>query len=219
MKRRVASAVLALPLAACHAPLRSVPVPAPTAAATVDEWAAAIAADAQRSEHEPDAKIRDQLSADAARDSSACLQQAPQAAACLYYQAVALGLEARAHPARALELLKTMLDALSKAQAVDPLYDAAGPERVRALVLLRAPGWPLGPGDTEAGLAAARSAVSLAPRHPPNLLALAEALRKTGDAAGARDAYQQAQTLAQALPPTHERDDWLRQADQALSGN
>ena len=132
--------------------------------------AAAIELDAQRSDHESDSKIRAQLAAEAGRDADACLALEPQAAACLYGRAVALGLKARAHPTRAGEFLSSMLDALARAESADPDYDEAGPARVRALVLIRAPGWPLGPGDPEAGLAAARRAVTLRPLYPPNLL-------------------------------------------------
>jgi tetratricopeptide (TPR) repeat protein len=201
---------------ACRAPLRpTLPSPVPTPV-SVEELASAIAADAQRSDHEPDAKIRGELATEASRDAEACLAREPQAAACLYGRAVALGLEARAHPTRAGELLNSMLESLASAESADPNYDQAGPARVRALVLIRAPGWPLGPGDAAAGLVAARRAVTLRPQYPPNLLALAEALAKTGDPNGAREYYQRARDLAQALPSTAERDGWLREADEAL---
>ncbi|MGC1520431.1 MAG: hypothetical protein WA803_02725, partial [Steroidobacteraceae bacterium] len=134
----------------------------------------------------------------------------------LYGGAIALGLDARAHPARAGETLRNMLDSLARAESADPNYDEAGPARVRALVLIRAPGWPLGPGDAEAGLDAARRAVALRPSYPPNLLALAEALAKTGDRSGARDNYARARNAAEALPDAADRDEWLREADQAL---
>jgi hypothetical protein len=183
---------------------------------TVEQMAAAVAADAQRSDLETDSKIRDQLAADALQNAQACLERAPQAAACLYYDGVALGLKARAHPLQANEALKSMLDALSSADAADPTYDQAGPARVKALVLIKAPVWPLGPGDPEAGLAAARRAVVLRPDYPPNSLALAEALAKNGDTHGALDTYRHARDLIQALPPSRDRDDWLKQANQAL---
>lgn len=186
-------------------------------AQSVDELVAAVAADSRRSEAEPDSRVRDSLAADANRDAQACLGLAPQAVACLYYHAIALGLEARAHPLHAGDALKTMIESLTRAEAVDPYFDQAGPARVKALVLVKAPAWPLGPGDPDAGLAAARRAVSLRPQYPANLLALAEASAKTGDAAGARENYLQARELAQALPPSSDRDDWLRQADQALA--
>jgi predicted Zn-dependent protease len=184
---------------------------------TVEQLAAAVAADARRSDTESDLKIRDQLAADAIQYAQACLERAPQAAACLYYDGVAMGLKARAHPLQANEALKSMLDALGGAEAADPAYDQAGPARVQALVLIKAPGWPLGPGDPEAGLAAARRAVALRPDHPPNVLALAEAMAKTGDTRGAQESYRRARDLIQALPPSNARDDWLHEADQALS--
>jgi hypothetical protein len=109
-----------------------------------------------------------------------------------------------------------MLAELEGAEAADPGYDEAGPARVRALVLTRAPGWPLGPGDPAAGVIAARRAVNLRPQYPPNLLALAEALAKSADAPGARAAYQRARDEAIALPESADRDEWLREADRGL---
>jgi len=220
VNRWVGCGVLALTLVACKAPLRPT-VTSPTSSAistptSVAELAAAIASDAQRSDHEPDSKVRGELATEASRDADACLAREPQAVACLYGRAVALGLEARAHPTRAGELLGNMLERLASAEAADPDYDQAGPARVRALVLIRAPGWPLGPGDADAGLVAARRAAALRPQYPPNLLALAEALAKTGDSDGARQNYQRARDAAQALPSTTERDGWLREADEAL---
>ena len=184
---------------------------------TVEQLAAAVVADSRSSELTTDSKIRAQIAADAMQNAQACLERAPQAAACLYYDGVALGLNARAHPLQANEALKAMLDVLGRAEEADPAYDHAGPARVKALVLTKAPAWPLGPGDPETGLAAARRAVALRPEYPPNVLALAEALGKTGDTHGAQDAYRRARDLIQALPPGDDRDDWLHQADQALS--
>ena len=51
---------------------------------------------------------------------------------------------------------------------------------------------------------------------PAVLVTLAEALAKTGDARSARENYARARDVAEALPPTPDRDDWLRQADQGL---
>ena len=207
---------LLLAVAACTARIRPAP-PNPSAEpSSVAALAAAIDADAKRSDHEPDSKIREALAADAARDADACLAREPQAAACLYGRALALGLEARAHPTRAGAFLSSMLAALAQAESADPGYDEAGPARVRALVLIRAPGWPLGPGDPEAGLAAARRAVTLRPDYPPNLLALAEASAKTGDARAARDSYARAHDAALTLPAATDRDAWLLEADQGL---
>jgi tetratricopeptide (TPR) repeat protein len=211
-----AAAILAA-LGACVAQRsKDLGVTSPATGGTVEELAAAVAKDSQKSGTESNAKVREQLAAHALVESQACLQLAPQAPACLYYHALALGLEARAHPLHAPELLKSMLETLSAAEAADPNYDKAGPERVKAMVLVRAPSWPLGPGDADTGVAEARKAVELQPQHPPNQLALAEALSKSGDADGARQAYQRAHDLAQALPASADRNDWLKQANQGL---
>jgi hypothetical protein len=213
VSRRIWWALL-LALAACATRPPAPATPNPTA--SIGTLAAAIEEDARRSEHEPDAKMRSELAEQAGRDAQACLALEPQAAACLYGRAIALGLNARAHPVHAGELLADMLASLSRAESADPVYDEAGPARVRALVLLRAPGWPLGPGDAEAALAAAQRAGALRPRYPPNLLALAEALAKTGDAGAAREAYARARDAALALPANNDRAEWLREADQGL---
>lgn len=215
MKGSIGCGALVILLVACTATPQRATKPGPTAV-TVEDLAAAIAADSQRSDHESDSKIRGELASEASRAAEACLAREPQAAACLYGHAVALGLEARAHPTRAGSLLNSMLEALASTEAVDPNYDEAGPSRVRALVLIRAPGWPLGPGDADAGLVAARRAVTLRPRYPPNLLALAESLEKTGDAHGALEAYARARDAAHALPATADRDGWLREAERAM---
>ncbi len=216
-------APLALCAAGCAAPLRSVPpVPAPAGSALtrpVPELAAAIQAAAKRSDHESDSKVRLALASQATADADACLAREPKSAACLYGKALALGLEARVHPTRAGELLSAMLARLGDAEAADPAYDEAGPARVRALVLTRAPGWPLGPGDAEAGLEAARRASSLRPDYAPNLLALAEASAKTGDGAAAHADFERARAAAQAAPASADRDDWLREAQAGLQGH
>jgi hypothetical protein len=214
VRRSAASAAIALLVTACAAPPR--PSPAPVASLPIEQRVAAISADARRGEHERDIRVRGELAEDAGRQAEACLAMAPQAAACLYGHALALGLEARAHPAHAGESLQQMLAELEGAEAADPGYDEAGPARVRALVLTRAPGWPLGPGDPAAGVIAARRAVNLRPQYPPNLLALAEALAKSADAPGARAAYQRARDEAIALPESADRDEWLREADRGL---
>jgi hypothetical protein len=214
--RRFGCAALILSVAACATRPPPTPPPESVQPTSVAALAAAIEANAKRSDHEPDSKVRGELAAQASRDAEACLSHEPQAVACLYGRAIALGLEARAHPTRAGQLLGNMLEALGRADAADPDYDEAGPARVRALVLTRAPGWPLGPGDAEAGLVAARRAVALRPQYPPNLLALAEALAKTGDAGAARDYYARAHDAALAQPAAADKDEWVREANQGL---
>lgn len=149
-------------------------------------------------------------------NAKACVDRFPQSGPCFYVRAIALGLQARSHPADAIGLLNAMLMDLGTAEDLDPNFDHAGPSRVRALVLLRAPAWPLGPGDADSGLEWARRAVMLQPLYPPNLLTLAEAQAKTGDARGATENYTRARNLAAAMPESADRADWLRQADEGL---
>jgi hypothetical protein len=178
--------------------------------------AGAIALDAARSDHESDSRVRSELADAATRDADACLALEPQAVACLYGHALALGLAARTHPTRAGQFLASMLDALAQAEAVDPNYDEAGPARVRALVLSRAPGWPLGPGDAAAAVTAARRAVTLRPLYPPNLLALADSLVANGEGEAARQTYARARAAALGLPATANRDEWLHAAQRGM---
>jgi hypothetical protein len=213
---RLASTLALLALIACTVPARK-PAVAPATQGSSAELAAAIAADASKSDQESDAHVRADLATAASRDAETCIAQAPQDVACLFGRGVALGLEARAHPARANAILNDMLATLAQAESVDATYADAGPARVQALVWIRAPGWPLGPGDTERGLAAAKRAAALRPQYPPNWLALAEAQSKSGATADARASYLRARELASALPDTADRADWLRQVEQGMS--
>ncbi len=206
---------LATLVAACAMPRRST-APPPSAPDTVEGLASAIQSVAARSDHAPDGATRVRFADQAMTYADRCMAMAAQDPACLYGRALALGLQAKAHPMSANASLKAMLDSLAKADTSDPNYDHAGPARVRALVLLRAPGWPLGPGDADAGLTSARRAVELHPEFPPNQLALGEALAKTGDVSGSRQAYERARDEASAYAANEDRDGWLHEANQAL---
>jgi hypothetical protein len=207
---------LAALVAGCAMPRRPTAPPLSSMPDTVEALVSAIQSVATRSDQAPDGQTRARFADQAMTYADRCMAMAAQDPACLYGRALALGLQAKAHPTSANASLKAMLDALNKADASDPNYDHAGPARVRALVLLRAPGWPLGPGDADAGLASARRAVELHPEFPPNQLALGEALAKTGDANGSRQAYERARDEAATYAADESRDGWLREANQAL---
>lgn len=217
--RLVCAALVFLAVAACTTPPRNA-APAPAegnVSVPVATLIASIASAAQRSEHESDPRVRTEL-ADAARHAAeACIQAAPNDVGCLYGRAVALGLEAKEHPTRAPSILNDMLASLERAEALEPSYDNAAPARVQALVLIRAPGWPLGPGDPERGLAAARRAADLRPAYPPNLLALAEAQAKQGAVADARASYARALDAASRLSGNADQAEWLHAAERGLS--
>jgi hypothetical protein len=107
-----------------------------------------------------------------------------------------------------------MVSLLREAIAKEPAHDHAGPHRVLALLLLRAPGWPVGPGDPDLALKEARAAAQLDGAYPPNHLAVAEALYKTDDKLGALGVYGHARDLAERARAEGNPDavEWSKQA-------
>jgi len=161
-----------------------------------ESFAGAIRAKAFRLGREKDGDARLRLAQGAVEVGQLCEQQAPSAPLCDYWLAAALGLQARERSATAKDGLPRMTDLLRRAAKADAAIDHAGPHRLLATVLLRAPGWPLGPGDPESALPEARAAVRIEPEFAPNQLALGEALRSNGHANEARSAYSKALRLA-----------------------
>jgi hypothetical protein len=204
---RLAGLLAVLLLAACALP----PVAAPpvTPGATVlspPQLLAAVQSDADAIEQAPDPAQRTQLLAAASLSAQQCLALSADNANCQYAQAQVLGLTAREHPLQAAALLKQMLTYLAKAEGLDPALDHAGPARLTAVVLMRAPPWPLGPGDADAALVAAQRAVQRDSTYPPNLITLAQAEAKSAGGAQARATFGRAQAAVQA---------WAGAAEQA----
>src|SRR5205823_14807837 len=126
-------------------------------------YAGAIRARSFRLGREKDGAVRGRLAQSAVEIGQLCEENAPASAACDYWLAAALGLQARERSATAHDALPRMVDLLRRAARTDPATDQAGPQRLLAIVLLRAPGWPLGPGDSDAALPEAQSAARIAP--------------------------------------------------------
>jgi len=168
-------------------------------------------------DHVEEPEAREAAATGAVEAAQWCGRVDPGSAECDYWLAVALGIQARERRSTALDALPRIVELLERA-AAEPEIDEAGPHRVLALVLLRAPGWPSGPGDPDRGLEEARRAVELRPEHPPNQLCLGEALDKTGDAEAGREAFREAARLARESLRGGERDapEWLEQAERAL---
>lgn len=179
----------------------------------------ATRAKAWLTDHERDAKRRAELAVSAVQTSQWCQRRQPELAACDYWLALAVGLQAREVRITADDGLKKMVAGLQRAIDKDPGYDDAGPHRVMALVLIRAPGWPVGPGDPDAALEQAKKAVALKPGFPPNHFALGEAHAALKDRAAARAAYVEGKTLAAAMRGAGDPDApfWIVEADEALS--
>ena len=164
----------------------------------VDALLGAMRAMTFRVERERDAALRARLAEEEVQLGQWCQRRAPGDPACDYRLAIALGQQARERPSTGKDALGKMVELLRKAIAAAPTLDSGGPHRVLALVLLRAPSWPIGPGDPESALDEARAAVRLFPDAPENQLALGEALGKNDRRDEARAAYQRALALAQA---------------------
>jgi len=169
-------------------------------------------------EHETDAPRRERLATEAVEICQWCVRRAPERIECSYRLALAIGQQARERSSTALDGLKRMMPLLEQVIAHAPTLDAAGGHRVMALVLLRAPGWPTGPGDADAALDHARKADALAADNPQNLLALAEALGATDHAEEARSVYARAEVLARAASAAGHPDasEWADTAARAL---
>jgi hypothetical protein len=127
-----------------------------------------------------------------------CQRRSPGEPECDYRLAIALGQYAREHMSSGRDAIRRMVDLLERAISSAPRLDDGGPQRVLALLLLRAPGWPFGPGDNAAGLEQARAAANIAPSLTANQLVLGEALLANGHADEARRAYAKAVDLATA---------------------
>lgn len=165
-------------------------------------------------EHEPDSARRAALATAGVQICQWCVRRTAGSVECRYRLALALGQQARERPATATDALPRIVALLEEVIATAPHLDQAGGHRVLALLLLRAPGWPAGPGDPDSGLEHARKAVELAPEYPPNLLTLGEALATTGSHDEARAAYRRAAELAQSRAAAGDPDatEWAKQA-------
>jgi tetratricopeptide (TPR) repeat protein len=184
----------------------------------VAAYAGAIRAKAFRIGQTKDGDEKKRLAETAVDVGQLCEQNAPGTAPCDYWLAAALGLQARERSATGRDALPKMVDLLRKAIASAPALDHGGPHRLLAVVLMRAPGWPLGPGDPGAALPEAEAAVRIDPDYPPNQLALGEALGKNGKDAEARAAYSRALQLATRAAAEGDPDaaGWMEEARAAL---
>lgn len=212
--RRAAALALALALA-CAPSLRRQPPPA-SMARDPETLYRAIQSRIWRIDHEPGLD-RAALATEAVADGQECVAHAPGSASCHYGLALALGIQARERRVTARDGLRRMVEQLREAAQRDPALDRAGPDRVLALVLARAPAWPVGPGDPEEAVQAARRAERLVPDYPPNPLALAEALLAAGRAGEARTAARRAMDLARSEPGRPEAAGWVKEGEALLA--
>ena len=196
-------------------------------------WLAAAAADPSRVQglsgsaranvwlagHEPAAVDREAAALTAVQSAQLCAQRAPGSPACDYWLALALGVQARERRSTAHDALPRIVELLERVVAERPDLEHAGPHRVLSLVLVRAPGWPTGPGDPDLGLEHAREAVAREPGYPPNPLCLAEALAAVGEREASRRALERGAVLAREWLDSGDRraGEWLEEIEAARS--
>jgi hypothetical protein len=170
-------------------------------------------------DHEPDPAAREKVATQAVQAAQACPIDGTHASPhCAYWLGAAVGVQARERPSTGLSALPLIESNFQTAAQGDAAYDSGGPDRALALFYLRAPHWPTGPGDPAKGLEHAHRALSIASAYPPNLLALSEALRATGDQAGAGAAARQALDLARQAAAGGDPDaaEWEKEAAASL---
>ena len=181
-------------------------------------WARFIQMESWLADHLEDKAKRREAAVAATEGSQWCLQYSPSDIGCRYWQAVAIGVQAREKKSTGLDALPRMIELLEAVAAEDPAYDRSGAFRVQALVYLRAPEWPTGLGDAEEGLDRAERAIAVDDGYAPNWLALGEALQAVEELDEARNAYRKAEMIAAEAVAAGNRaaEEWLQEARSAL---
>lgn len=169
-------------------------------------------------DHSQDADERLAQAVEAINLAQWCGRVAPDEVECDYLLALGLGLQVQERRSTVIDGLPRVVSLLKSAIDRAPSMDNAGPHRVMALVYMRAPSWPAGPGDIDLGYEQARLAVQLDPGHPPNQMALGEAHRELDEIDKSRAAYEEAERLAveRVARNVPDAQEWLDQARRAL---
>lgn len=190
-----------------------------TADAPVEAFLGAARATAWLVENEEDGQRREELAVEGVQIGQHCVRLFQSVPECTYRLALAVGQQARELPSTAADGLDVMVELLSDVIAVAPQLDFGGGDRVMALVLLRAPGWPAGPGDPETALIHAENATASFPDYPPNLLVLAEAFLANNRREEARSSYEAASNRAAERREIGEPEAaaWLADAEAGLA--
>ncbi len=123
------------------------------------------------------------------------VSRGPDDAEAAYLQAVNLGLYVQAKGMMAVGRLSELVKLL-KTAGQQPQIDDGGPWRVLGLLYVKAPAWPVGPGDLDLGLDLLKKAADSYPEHPLNHLFYAEALIADGQKEPARAELERTRSLA-----------------------
>jgi hypothetical protein len=139
-----------------------------------------------------------------------------------YYLGMNLGQLARTKNLGALKIIREMESEFKTAEALDPQFDYAGPERNLGLLYRDAPGWPASIGSKRKASDWLERAVQLAPDYPENRLNLIETFLKWHEN---DDAKNELKTLDALWPVAQKKiigkkweqswDDWSARRDAA----
>ncbi len=110
------------------------------------------------------------------KDSGAASLPVAEQARLHYLYAEALGLRLRALGTGAIELLPQIAEHGEKALALAPTEDDGAPMRLLGMVLIKAPAWPHGPGDSDRGIKLLQEAIERYPRRAEGYIHYADAL-------------------------------------------
>ena len=187
--------------------------------APVEAFLGAARATAWLVEHTDDGPRRAELATQGVEIGQWCRRLHPEKTECTYRLALAVGQQARERPSTATDGLDVMVELLQEVIDDAPELDHAGAQRVLGLVLVRAPGWPTGPGDPEAALEHAEAAAAAFPDYPPNQLVLGEVLLENGRRDEARTRLERGVEMARAGEASGDPEsaDWISQAEGALA--
>jgi hypothetical protein len=106
-----------------------------------------------------------------------------------------LGNYIRFSSVQAIAQIRQVNDYFRRAVDLDPSYDDGAPLRALGTLLVQAPPWPAGVGDSEEGLELLEEAAQLFPGHPANHLYLADALVGEGRKSEGAAAYRRVMDL------------------------
>jgi len=112
-----------------------------------------------------------------------------------YLWAEAIGLRVRLQGATGAIHLHDLAAHAEHAYHFNRDYDEGAPQRLLGLVLVKAPGWPNGPGDSDRGLELLKDVVARFPTRAENHLYLADALLDFSRIQDAQTAYARGRVL------------------------
>ena len=98
-----------------------------------------------------------------------------------YLLAINLGMTVEHKTYLAIKNLKRIMNELKKARDLAPDTDMGGPQRVLAMIYLKAPGWPTGIGDSDKAIDMLKKVCQKYPDHPLNHIFYAKALWAVDD--------------------------------------